>query len=153
MSGDTITQAAGSAPGNAYYFDELEVGQKASYTREVTDADIRAFAAVSGDNNPVHLDEAFAAEHTPFGSCIAHGLLSASYISTVAGTILPGPGAIYINQSLKFRAPVKAGDVVVAEVEVMDLIEKRGFVQLATRCLVDGKAVLEGEATLMPPKR
>lgn len=153
MSSDPLTQAAGSAPGNAYYFDELEVGQKATFSRKVSDEDIKAFAAVSGDNNPVHLDEAFASEHTPFGGCIAHGILSASYISTVVGTILPGPGSIYINQSLKFRAPVKSGDTVVTEVEVTDLIEKRGFAQFSTRCLVDGKVVLEGEATMMPPKR
>lgn len=153
MNGDIITKAAGSAPGNAYYFDELKVGQKAAYTREVTEADIQAFAAVSGDHNPVHLDPEFAAQHTPFGGCIAHGILSASYISTVVGTILPGPGSIYINQSLKFRAPVRAGDVVTTEAEITDLIEKRGFVQLTTRCLVDDKVVLEGEATLMAPKR
>ncbi|MCW8916829.1 MAG: MaoC family dehydratase [Magnetovibrio sp.] len=153
MSGDIIIKGAGSAPGNAYYFDELEIGQKASFTKEVTDAGIQAFADVSGDSNPVHLDQGFAAEHTPFGGCIAHGMLSASFISTVFGMVLPGPGAIYINQSLKFRAPVKAGDVVTAEVEITDLIEKRGFAQFSTRCLVDGKVVLEGEATLMPPKR
>ncbi len=153
MSGDIITKGAGSAPGNAYYYDELEIGQKAAFTKEVTEADIQAFAEVSGDKNPVHLDHKFAAEHTPFGGCIAHGILSASFISTVVGMILPGPGAIYINQSLKFRAPVKAGDVVTAEAEITDLIEKRGFAQFATRCLVDGKVVLEGEATLMPPKR
>jgi len=153
MSGDILTQAAGSAPGNAYYFDELKIGQTARFTREVSEADIKTFAKVSGDNNPVHLDPTFAAEHTPFGGCIAHGILSASYISTVVGTILPGPGSIYINQSLKFRAPVKAGDVVVTEAEITDLIEKRGFVQLSTRCLVNDKVVLEGEATLMAPKR
>ena len=153
MSGEILTKGAGSAPGNAYYFDELGIGQKASFTKEVTEADIQAFANVSGDNNPVHLDPEFAAEHTPFGGCIAHGILSASYISTVVGTILPGPGAIYVNQSLKFRAPVKAGDVVTAEVEITDLIEKKGFAQFSTRCLVDGKEVLIGEATLMPVKR
>jgi len=153
MSDDIITEAAGSAPGNAYYFDELKLGQKAGYTREVTDADIQIFAQVSGDHNPVHLDPEFAAAHTPFGGCIAHGILSASYISTVVGTILPGPGSIYINQSLKFRAPVRAGDVVETEAEITDLIEKRGFVQLSTKCSVDGKVVLEGEATLMAPKR
>ena len=153
MSGEILTKGAGSAPGNAYYFDEMKIGQTASYTRQVTDADIAAFAEVSGDNNPVHTDPAFAAANTPFGGCIAHGVLSASYVSTVFGTVLPGPGAIFVNQSMKFRAPVKAGDTVVAEVEVTDLIEKRGFAQFATRCLVNGKVVLEGEATLMPPKR
>ena len=153
MSGNVITEAGGSAPGNGYYYDELEIGQKATFSKTVTEDDIHKFAEVSGDHNPVHLDPEFATEHTPFGGCIAHGILSASYISTVVGTILPGPGAIYINQSLKFRAPVRAGDTVVTEVEITDLIDKRGFAQFATRCLVDGKVVLEGEATLMPPKR
>ena len=153
MSGEILTKGAGSAPGNAYYFDELEIGQKASFTKEVTEADIQAFADVSGDNNPVHLDPEFAAAHTPFGGCIAHGMMSAGFISTVFGTVLPGPGAIYINQTLKFRAPVKAGDVVTAEVELTDLVEKKGFAQFNCRCLIDGKEVLVGEATLMPPKR
>ena len=151
MSGEIITQAAGSAPGGAYYFDELEVGMRAEYTREVTMDGILMFAVISGDNNPVHLDEEFAAEHTPFGDTIAHGLLTASYLSTVLGTRLPGPGAIYINQSVKFRSPVHVGDQVTAVVEVEELIEDKKFIVLHTQCLVGDKVVLEGKATLMPP--
>ena len=151
------TPESGSAPGGAFYFDEISVGQKASYTRTVTDADIKAFAAVSGDDNPVHLDADFAAKNTPFGGCIAHGILTASYVSTVVGARFPGPGTIYINQSLKFRGPVRAGDVVIATAEVTQLVEPKGFVVLRTTCEVAGnkenKLVLEGEATVMAPKR
>ena len=147
------TPETGSAPGGAFYFDEISVGQKASYTRTVTDADIKAFAAVSGDDNPVHLDDDFAAKNTPFGGCIAHGLLTASYVSTGVGASFPGPGTIYINQSLKFKAPVRAGDVVTATAKVTELVAAKGFVVLETTCEVDGKLVLEGEATVMAPKR
>ncbi len=151
------TPETGSAPGGAFYFDEISVGQKASYMRTVTDADIKAFAAVSGDDNPVHLDNDFAAKNTPFGGCIAHGILTASYVSTVVGARFPGPGTIYINQSLKFKAPVRAGDVVIATAEVTQLVEPKGFVVLRTTCEVVGnkenKLVLEGEATVMAPKR
>ena len=98
-----------------HYFDELRVGQTAEITRVVGAADIEAFAAVSGDNNPVHLDEAYA-RGTPFGGRIAHGMLAAAYISAVLGTELPGPGAIYLSQSLRFRRPVKIGDPVTARV-------------------------------------
>ena len=151
------TPEAGSAPGGAFYFDEISMGQKASYTRTVTEDDIKAFAAVSGDDNPVHLDNNFAAENTPFGGCIAHGILTASYVSTVVGARFPGPGTIYINQSLKFKAPVRAGDTVIATAEVVELVPKKGFVVLKTTCEVAGqnenKVVLEGEATVMAPKR
>ncbi len=151
------TPEAGSAPGGAFYFDEISVGQKASYTRTVTEDDIKAFAAISGDDNPVHLDNNFAAENTPFGGCIAHGILTASYVSTVVGARFPGPGTIYINQSLKFKAPVRAGDTVIATAEVVELVPKKGFVVLKTTCEVasqnENKVVLEGEATVMAPKR
>ena len=143
----------GSAPGGAFYFDEISVGQKASYSRTVTEADIKAFAAVSGDDNPVHLDNDFAAKNTPFGGSIAHGILTASYVSTVVGARFPGPGTIYVNQSLKFKAPVRAGDTVVATALVIELVPAKGFVLLKTTCEVAGKVVLEGEATVMAPKR
>lgn len=143
----------GSAPGGAYYFDEISVGQSASYTRTVAEADIRGFAEVSGDNNPVHLDPEFAAAHTPFGGCIAHGILTASYVSTVIGARFPGPGTIYVNQSLKFRAPVKAGDTVTATCTVIEIVAAKGFVVLETTASVNTKAVLMGVATVMPPKR
>lgn len=134
------------------YFDELSLGQSAELSRTVGAADLQAFADVSGDNNPVHLDEDYA-RTTTFGGRIAHGMLSAAYISAVLGTRLPGPGAIYLSQSLRFRRPVRIGDEVTARVTVKALDEKRGQVTLETVCLVGGKAVLEGEAVVMAPKR
>lgn len=134
------------------FFEDLEVGQSAEILKIVSAADIDAFAAVSGDTNPVHLDAAYAAT-TPFGGRIAHGMLSGAYISAVLGTKLPGPGAIYLSQSLKFRRPVKIGDPVVARVTVQALDERRGHVTFATACLVDGKTVVEGEAVIMVPKK
>ena len=151
FSGPTPSQ--GSAPGGAFYFDEISLGQVATYTRTVSDDDIKAFAAVSGDDNPVHLDNDFAAANTPFGGCIAHGILTASYVSTVVGARFPGPGTIYVNQSLKFRAPVRAGDTVVATAEVIELVPAKGFVVSSTVCQVAGNVVLEGQATVMAPKR
>lgn len=135
-----------------FYFDELGLGQSAEITRTVGAADIEAFAAVSGDDNPVHLDDAYA-QGTPFGGRIAHGMLSAAYVSAVLGTRLPGPGAIYLSQSLRFRRPVRIGDEVTARVTVKALDEKRGHVTLDTVCLVAGKTVLDGEALVMAPKR
>lgn len=134
------------------YFDELSLGQSAELTRTVGAGDLQAFADVSGDTNPVHLDEDYA-RTTTFGGRIAHGMLSAAYISAVLGTKLPGPGAIYLSQSLSFRRPVRIGDEVTARVTVKALDEKKGRVTLETVCLVGGKAVLEGEAVVMAPKR
>ncbi|MFC3067825.1 MaoC family dehydratase [Phenylobacterium soli] len=134
------------------YFDELSIGQSAERSHVVGAGDIEAFAAVSGDTNPVHLDEAYA-RTTTFGGRIAHGMLSAAYISAVLGTQLPGPGAIYLSQSMRFRRPVKIGDEVTARVTVTALDEKRGQVTLETVCLVGGKAVLDGEAVVLAPKR
>jgi 3-hydroxybutyryl-CoA dehydratase len=135
-----------------FYFDELAVGQSAEATHVVGEHDLEAFAAVSGDTNPVHLDEAYA-QGTSFGGRIAHGMLSAAYVSAVLGTQLPGPGAIYLSQSLRFRRPVRIGDEVTARATVTALEEKRGHVTLATVCLVGGKTVMDGEALVMAPKR
>lgn len=135
-----------------FYFDELTVGQTAEMSRVVGAADIEAFAEVSGDNNPVHLDEAYA-RTTTFGERIAHGMLSAAYISAILGTKLPGPGAIYLSQSLRFRRPVKIGDLVVAKVTVKTLDEGRGHVTLETSCEVNGKTVVDGEALVIAPRR
>ncbi len=118
----------------------------------VTGGDIEAFAAVSGDTNPVHLDEAYA-RTTTFQGRIAHGMLSAAYISAVIGTRLPGPGAIYLSQSLRFRRPVKIGDPVTTRVTISALDERRGHVTFATVCQVDGKTVVDGEAVIMAPRR
>ena len=135
-----------------FYFDELSVGQSAEITRVVGSGDIEAFAALSGDTNPVHLDDAFA-RATPFGGRIAHGMLAASYVSAVMGTRLPGPGGVYLKQSLSFRRPVKIGDAVTARVTIQTLDARRGHATLATVCQVDGKTVLDGEALILVPRR
>jgi 3-hydroxybutyryl-CoA dehydratase len=134
------------------YFDELSVGQSAEMTHVVGGGDIDAFAAVSGDTNPVHLDETYA-RTTTFGGRIAHGMLAASYLSAVIGTKLPGPGVIYLKQSMRFRRPVKIGDPVVARVTVQALDARRGHATLATVCRVNGKTVIDGEALVMVPRR
>jgi 3-hydroxybutyryl-CoA dehydratase len=135
-----------------HYFEDLEVGEEASYRRVVTEADILGFAEVSGDTNPVHLDETFAAA-TPFKGRIAHGLLTASLFSTVFGTKLPGPGAIYVSQTLNFRAPVRIGDEVIARVTLTELIPEKRRAIFDCDCSVKGKTVLAGEAVLMVPAR
>ena len=135
-----------------YDFEQLQVGMSASIGRTVSEADILAFAGVSGDNNPVHVDQEFAAS-TMFEGRIAHGMLSASYISTVFGTRLPGPGCIYLSQSLRFKAPVRVGDTVVARVTVTALNPQKRRASFETVCTVAGKVVLEGEAEIMIPAR
>jgi 3-hydroxybutyryl-CoA dehydratase len=134
------------------YFDELSVGQSAEMSRVVGEADIEGFAEVSGDSNPLHLDEAYA-KTTTFGERIAHGMLSGAYISAVLGTKLPGPGAIYLAQSLRFRRPVRIGDLVVARATVKALDAARGHVTLETVCEVGGKTVVDGEALVIAPRR
>lgn len=135
-----------------YYFEDLELGMEASFARTVTAADILAFAQVTGDWNPVHLDTEYAAR-TVFREPIAHGMLTAGYISAVFGSEMPGPGAIYVSQTLNFRAPVKIGDQVVAKVRVMELYPAKRRARFDCVCEVDGKTVLEGEAVLMVPAR
>lgn len=133
------------------YYEDLSVGQEASMSKTVTEADIVAFADVSGDKNPVHLDADYAST-TLFKERIAHGMLSASFISAIFGMKLPGPGSVYVSQSLAFKAPVKIGDTVVATAKILELMEKRR-VRFETVCAVDGKPVLTGEAVLMVPGR
>jgi len=135
-----------------FYLEDLSVGQSAELARTVTDQDITAFAAVTGDVNPVHLDEAYA-RTTPFKGRIAHGMLSAGHISAVLGTRLPGPGAIYVSQTLSFKRPVHIDDEVVTRVVVIAIDPKRRFVTLSTVCQVSGKTVVEGEAVVMVPRR
>jgi 3-hydroxybutyryl-CoA dehydratase len=137
---------------DGFAFEDLSVGQTARFAKTITEADILLFAAVSGDTNPVHIDAEHAAG-TMFKQRIAHGMLSASLISTVLGTRLPGPGTIYMGQSLKFRAPVTIGQTVTAVVEVTALDPAKRRVTLSTICLVGGKPVIEGEATVMVPAR
>ena len=132
--------------------EDLAVGQAAELTRAVTAADLDAFAAVTGDDNPLHLNEEYAAAG-PFKGRVAHGMLAAGYISATIGTKLPGPGAIYVSQTLRFRRPVRIGDTVTARVEITALDRARSRATLATVCRVNGKAVVEGEAEVMVPRR
>ena len=135
-----------------YAFEDLAVGLSASLLRTVMESDVLAFAQVSGDDNPIHLSEAYAAA-TPFGGRIAHGLFTASLISALLGTRLPGPGAVYLAQTLRFLGPVRIGDVVEARVEVMHLQPGRRRARLLCECAVDAKLVLEGEALVKMPSR
>ena len=137
---------------DGYYIEDLEEGMSASFGKTITDADILMFAGVSGDTNPVHLNEEFALG-TPFQGRIAHGMLTASLISTVLGTKLPGPGAIYLAQTLKFKAPVKIGDTVVTRCTIKELNAEKRKVKFDTICTVRGKTVVEGEADIMVPAR
>jgi 3-hydroxybutyryl-CoA dehydratase len=134
------------------YFEDLTVGQEASLSNTVSEQDIQSFANVSGDRNPVHLDADYAAT-TMFKQRIAHGMLSAAYISAVFGMKLPGPGAIYISQTLAFKAPVKIGDTVVTTVKLVELVPEKKRARFETVCTVGGKPVLTGEAQLMIPSR
>ena len=134
----------------SFAFEDLSLGLEASLTRTVTDADIVAFAGVTGDHNPVHLDAGYAAT-TPFKTRISHGMLTAGYISAVFGTKLPGPGAISVSQTLNFRAPVRPGDEVTALVRVVDLMAAKRRARFDCWCRVGGTVVLEGEAILMVP--
>jgi 3-hydroxybutyryl-CoA dehydratase len=127
------------------YFEDLVIGQRASLMRTVMDNDVHIFAAVSGDNNPIHVSDSFASR-SKFGQRIAHGMFTASLVSAVLGTQLPGPGAIYLSQTIQFLAPVRIGDVVIANVEVVELVAKRRRARLFCECICDGRTVLEGEA-------
>jgi len=131
-------------------YDSLEVGQTARYERIVEERDIQLFAAVSGDRNPVHLDAAYAAG-TQFKERIAHGMFSGALISAAIACELPGPGTIYLGQSLKFTRPVKLGDALVVELEILEKLPKNR-VRIATRVInQDGKKVVDGEAEVMAP--
>ena len=141
-----------TAPFTSYYFEDLALGMRESIMKTVMANDVVGFATLSGDHNPVHLSDHFARK-TRFGGRIAHGLYTASLISAVLGMRLPGPGAVYLSQTLNFRAPVRIGDVVVVAVEVVELVAEGRRCRLACECLVDGKVVLDGEALVMVPAR
>ena len=133
-------------------FEDLSVGMRESLMKTVMETDVVGFARLSGDDNPLHLSDVFAAQ-TRFGQRIAHGLYTASLISAVLGTRLPGPGAVYRSQTLNFHAPVKIGDVVEVIVEVVELVPKGRIARLSCEALVDGKVVLDGEAVVSVPAR
>ena len=137
---------------HGYYLEDLSIGMVSSYKKTITAKDIEAFAAVTGDSNPVHLDADYAAT-TPFKARMAHGMMSAGLISTVLGTQLPGPGCIYLDQQIKFRAPVFIDDTVVATVTVEEINQRRGRVSLKTQCFVKDKLVADGTASMMVDKK
>lgn len=132
------------------FYEDLRVGMRETLLKTVTSVDVARFAELSGDHNPIHLSEHFARK-TRFGSRIAHGIYTASLISAIIGTRLPGPGAVYLSQSLSFKAPVMIGDVIEASVEVVEMIDKGRRVRLHCECRVDGKLVLDGEAMVSAP--
>jgi 3-hydroxybutyryl-CoA dehydratase len=138
--------------GHGYYLEDLAPGMEASVAKTITNDDVLAFADLSGDVNPVHLDDDFAAG-TVFKRRIAHGFLTGALFSTALGTKLPGPGCIYLSQGLKFRGPVYIGDEVVATVKVTSIDPEKARVTLACDCAVNGKTVLDGEAIMMVDRR
>lgn len=135
-----------------YKFEDLSVGMTHETHHVITEKDIELFAEVSGDRNPLHMDEEFA-KNTAFGQRIAHGALTASYISGILGNDLPGPGSIFVGLSMRFRRPVYIGSNVIVRVEVTEMIERGNRVTLKVSCNVDGKAAISGEAIVMVPNR
>ena len=134
----------------SYCFEELEVGMSAEYRRRITGADVRQFAEVSGDINPLHLDAEFAGR-TMFEGKIVHGMYGAGMISAVIGTCLPGPGCVYLSQSLRFLAPVRVGDEVVASARVVELFPEKHRARMKTQCHVIETLVIDGEALILVP--
>lgn len=131
--------------------EEVEVGMRATYSQTVTDADVKAYAGISGDNNPAHMSDVYA-KNSRFRARIAHGLYSAGFFSALFGTRLPGPGCVYVSQNLRFKKPVYLGDTVIAEISVtsVDVIKRRIFFN--TVCVVKGRIVIDGEAEIYIPK-
>ena len=131
---------------------ELQIGDAAEFAKTVSEADIYLFAGITGDFNPAHVNAAYA-EKTFFKARIAHGMLSAGFISTILGTLLPGPGTIYLKQELRFLAPVRIGDTITARAEVTAKVEEKNKITLKTTCSnQEGTLVLDGEAVVSPPK-
>ncbi len=133
-------------------FDELEVGDSSEFSKTISEADVYMYAGISGDLNPAHINEVYA-QGTFFKNRIAHGMLTASFISAVIGMQLPGPGTIYMGQTLEFLAPVRINDTVTAKVEVLEKIDDKKRVRLATTCInQDGTKLISGEALVSPPR-
>lgn len=135
-----------------YFYEDLSVGMSDVYSRTITEADIVGFASISGDTNPIHLSEDFAKD-TMFGGMIAHGMLTASFFSTIIGTKLPGPGCIYVTQGLRFKAPVRAGDTVNARAAITALNDEKDRITLWCEGFVGDTVVVEGEAIIQVPRR
>lgn len=131
---------------------QFTIGQKASFSKTITETDLVLYAGLSGDYNPIHIDQEYAKE-TRFGRRIAHGLLTTSLISRILGMHLPGPGSIYLEQTLKFKKPVFIGDTITTSAEIREIIEEKNIIRLKTECKKqDGSVVIEGIATMMVPK-
>ena len=137
---------------HGFYLEDLSIDMSASMEKTISAQDVEMFAALSGDNNPIHLDENYA-KSTSFGQRIVHGMFSAALISAVAGTKMPGPGGVYLSQELKFRKPIFIGDTAVATLTITDINERRGRVTMRTDVHVADKLVVSGEATYMVDKR
>ena len=137
---------------DGYKFEDMSVGMTHQTVHIITEKDIDLFAEVSGDRNPLHMEEEFA-KNTPFGQRIAHGALTASYISGILGNDLPGPGSIFVGLNMRFRRPVLIGSEVIVKVEVTEMRERGNRVTLKVSCNVDGKAAISGEAMVMVPSR
>ena len=150
--GPAFTKLSNTGNLHGYYLEDLSIGMTAIFGKTVTDADLVLFSGVSGDTNPLHLNREFG-QRSMFGTTVVHGMLTASFISTVIGTRLPGPGCIYLSQSLNFRAPVRAGDTVYVRATITDVVRDRRRVTLETICAVGDKVVLDGEALVMVPSR
>ena len=136
-----------------FSYDELSIGQQASYTRRLEERDLLLFAAVSGDRNPLHLDAQYAST-TPFGQRIAHGMWTAGVISAALAMELPGPGSIYLKQTLEFKAPVCVGDTITVQLEVIEKRDKNRIVRLSCQASnQDARTVVRGEATAIAPER
>ena len=132
--------------------DALKVGDTAEFAKTVSESDVYLYAGVTGDLNPAHIDEAYA-QSTFFKTRIAHGMLTAGFISAVIGTRLPGPGTIYMQQTLSFMAPVRMGDTITARVEVVEIVPEKKRARLKTVCVnQEGTVVLDGEALVSPPR-
>jgi len=152
MDGIRLPPERDPADLTGYYLEDLAVGMRGVYARTITETDIVMFAGISGDTNPMHLNEDYA-QATAFKGRIAHGMLSACFITTVLGTRLPGPGCIYLSQNLRFKAPVRIGDTVTATVTITGIVPERRRIALSTVCTVRGGVVIDGDALVMVPSR
>lgn len=150
--GTGITEMLDNLPRGTICIEDMEIGMRRYLQKQITDRDIQLFSEVSTDRNPVHMDDSYA-QDTIFEGRIAHGMLTASLISAVIGEQLPGHGAVYLGQSLKFLAPVRPGDMVYAEVEVKEIDHSRRRVTLECHCAVGDTVVLKGEALVLAPSR
>ena len=150
-----MAQAAEAAPVSAqqgFFFEDLAIGMSAEYARVIGDEEMRLFADLTGDTNPLHFDDDFA-KRSLFKGRVVHGMCTAALISTVIGTRLPGPGCVYLSQSLRFAAPVRPGDEIVARAVVDRLIPERSRVEFETTCSVGERIVLSGRALTQVPSR